>query len=520
MVAMVEKLSRYKFEIIVFAAIVVAVFALYAPALKDNFVYDDIGVIANNPQITSLSNWPKAFTSCIWEQQLHGTCYGRTKYYRPLQTISIMFTYSISAQPFIFHLVSIIYYVILNCLVFLFLYKLFKNRLAAILGTALFLVHPVHAESVMWVSSAMSETLMGIFVVLALLAHISEWRGKNWWSAGFFLLALLSKETAIVIPLILIVYDYLWDNKKINKETLKGYVPHAIFLVYYLIMRTWAVGPFYVPEWFFMHVPLIDEVTSTLIAFGYYIEKFFYPYPLSPLLTIAPAKSIYNTDLIVGATALVAFIALVCWVITKRRSRVTGLSLAVAGLFLVPPLAALVINVHLKGELIVADRYLLMPILGAAMLFGWYGALIFRKSSKTIMVVLIVILVAAGAYATKTVWAQNAVWETNRGLSEYIHTVNLKRGILSARTDLSLALQYENEGNLSKAIELDLGILSQDDPFSQSMAATHLGDIYYLHYKDPDKARYYFKQALSLYPQNTVAQHNLNVLDGKEAPTR
>ncbi len=501
--------GRYKFEILVFATIAVAVFAIYWPTLKNGFVYDDTSVIVNNPQIASLSNWSKAFTSCIWEQYSGGTCYEHSKYYRPLQTLSFMFTYAISSQPLVFHLVNIIYYIVLNFLVFLFLYKLFKNQLAAVLGTALFLFYPIHAEPVMWISS-LSELLMGIFVVLALLAHISDWRGKNWWSAGFFFMALLAKETAIVIPLVLILYDYFWEDRKINKETLGRYIPHAIFLTYYLILRVLAIGLADVSPYPY-HLSILTKLAAVMAGFGDYVLNMFNLYPSGPLTEIILTKQ----ALITGGLLLVVFLTIFSFAVYKKN-RMLVFGLGIYGLFLSPPLAALLIT-YLRSELIVADRYLFIPTLGVAIIFGYYCAILLKKSPRVVAVLAVVLLIIGGWYAIKAVRAQNSLWETDRRLFEYVHNSNVERGTVAVQTDLVLAMNYGTEGNLSRAIELDRAIISRADAFPvvASLAAVHLGNIYYKDYKDTAKASDYFKKALEIYPDSTVAKHNLDVLSGK-----
>lgn len=519
MVAMVEKLSRYKFEILVFAAVIVAVFVLYGPALRDGFVYDDTALVANNPQIASLGNWTKAFSSCIWEDRLGGTCYERTKYYRPLHTLSIMFTYAISPQPLAFHLANIVYYIILNFLVFLFLYKLFRNRLAAVLGTALFLFHPVHSEPVIWIS-ALPELLLGIFAVLAFLAHISEWRGKNWWSAGFFFLALLSKETAVVIPLILIAYDYFWRGENLGRGKLNEYAPHLILAAYYFILRVWAIGLAEKQPYIFPGPSLADKLAASVTALGIYVQKVFYPWPLSSLIDISQARFGFNPAFVFGAVVLIVLVGVAVLTVVKRY-RVAGLGVATYILFLAVPLAALVFTANLRSEFIVADRYLFMPLLGVVIIFGYYLALLIRKSRWPVRGLVFLVLAVVTFASAREIYAQDTVWRSYQSLTGYLHEVNAARGVPAVQTDFSRAVDYEQSGDLNQAIRLDQAIIARggDFPLTASLAANHLGLIYYHYYRNTDKARYFFNEALKFYPESTVVKRNLDVLDGKAAPT-
>ncbi len=513
-----EKLSLYKFEVISLFVIAVAVFVLYAPSLKNGFVSDDQDQIVNNSQIHSLSNIPKAFTSCISEAFLPGGCRGQIEYYRPLHTLSVMFAYAISHSPYLFHLISIIFYIIVNFLVLLFLYKLFQNKLAAVLGTAFFLLYPAHAETVMWIS-VMPELLFGIFALLALITHISKWDGRRWLTAEFFFLALLSKETAIVIPLILISYDYIFDGRKFNKGLLKEYIPHVAALVIYLLLRISAIGLIYRPNYSFMHVPLWDKFSAAIIAFGLYVKKIFYPYPFSPFTGINSAKSIYDISFVIGGVFLVLLSVLTIRILIKKRHKFLGFGLINYLLFLALPIAAMFV-VHTRSELFIADRYLFMPILGAAIMFGYYGASLFRKLSRSMLFVLILVLVVGGIYAVKGIYMQGSIWYSDKTFTEYLHNINLISGIPAVRTDLGLAAIYLQENDVLKATGLYQALVLQKETFQPlvaSLAANGLGEIAYQE-RDLDKAVYFFQEALLISPNNTIARNNLELLKVEDAP--
>lgn len=514
-----DKVSQYKFELASLLVITIAVFALYAPSLKNGFVSDDQDQIVNNPQIQSLSNIPKAFTSCISENFLGGVCKGQYQYYRPLHTLSVMLTYAISHSPYLFHLVSIVFYILVNFLVLLFLYRLFKDKLAAVLGTAFFVLYPAHAEAVMWIS-VMPELLMGIFVLLTLLAHISKWDGRKWLTAEFFFLALLSKETAIVIPLILISYDYLFDGRRFNKELLKEYIPHAAALGIYLLLRISAIGLIYRPDYSFMHVSFADKFIAAVTAFGLYLKKVFYPYPFSPLIGIDLSGPSHEIRFVIGGIVLVSLLVLVTRLFVSRRYKFLGFGLVGYLLFLALPIAAMFL-VHTKSELFVADRYLFMPILGAAVVFGYYTALLFRKLSRSVLFVFILALAALSVYAIKSVYVQSDVWYSNKTFAEYLHNVNLTYGIAAVRTDLGLAAIYRQGGNIPEAAELYRALISQKETFQPlvaSLAANGLGEIAYQG-KDFNQAVYFFRDAMLIFPNNTIARDNLRLLE-KETGVR
>src|SRR3989344_9685229 len=239
-----ERLSHRSFGIIIFVLIVISIFLLYGPSLKNGFAWDDERQIVHNPYIKSLIYLPKAFTSCIWEASLPD-CKNYTGYYRPTQTLSYLFTYATSSKTGFFHLVNLIYYIVLNCFIFLFLKNVFRDRLAVILSLLIFLFLPVHSETVFWIAGV-PELLSVIFIVAAFWVYLSGRKDKyrGWLMAVLFFAALISKEPAVFLPFILLVYDRFFKNIPIDKEYFKRWWRYGAVFVLYLIMRISAIGLF------------------------------------------------------------------------------------------------------------------------------------------------------------------------------------------------------------------------------------------------------------------------------------
>lgn len=506
------KISEPAFRVLVLAFIAILVFVLYIPSLKNGFVYDDEKLVVDNSQISSLNNVSKAFTSCIWEPHL-GTCRDRTNYYRPLHTLSIMFTYALSPQPYLFHLINIIYYIIYNFLAFIFLSKILKDRLSILLGLSFFLLHPIHSEAVMWIS-ALPELLLGIFSLSALVVYCSEIRRRNWLSAFLFFLALLSKETAITVLPLIIIYDYLFKKAALDRKSALNYSPYIIFTFLYFIMRINAIG-FGKKIPFTFHIPFIDKITAVILAFGLYLKKIILLSPLSPLAAIKLPPSFWDYRVIIGLIALAVFIFLAVLAV-KRKKEIIGLGLSIYGLFLTPALASMLF-VFVRGDLTIADRYLSLPILGASLILGYYGVFIIRLLKGSIWsFVIIFILMAAGINFSYKVYAQNYIWNSTRTLYEHIHSVNSNRGIEADATTIGLAFDYEKNGDTEKTIRLYQGIIDRksDLPLQASQAANNLGLIY-LHGNDVSKANSLFKESLEIFPYNGAARHNLNLIQKK-----
>lgn len=186
----------------------------YFVTLTYGFVYDDVGVIVD---ITAREGWSglwRAWVSSYWGNPDTGL-------YRPL----VQFIYSLlwnvgGGHAFVFHLYAILLHVGATLGVW-YVLRYALTRWAALLGTLLFAVHPLHVEAVANIANS-SEVMV---TLLALLAVIALWRGDahtpdgtpvGWaWAAlvaGIYFLALCAKESAATIPAMVFVSWWGWND--------------------------------------------------------------------------------------------------------------------------------------------------------------------------------------------------------------------------------------------------------------------------------------------------------------------
>lgn len=181
------------------ALIILAVFAAYLNALLyGSFQFDDFNVIVNNPSVHSLEAWEAGFFSGI----------------RPLLKFTYAANWSLSDAPFGFHLFNIAVHAASSLLV-LRLSESFMERHgvgkgSALFSALLFALHPVQTEAVTYISGR-SSSLMAFFLFASLFFY-EKGRGKRpalayLASPFFFLLAVGVKETAIIFPFALILWD-------------------------------------------------------------------------------------------------------------------------------------------------------------------------------------------------------------------------------------------------------------------------------------------------------------------------
>ncbi len=175
---------------------------VFANSFKNDFVgYDDQNLIVNNPAIRSLSpdNVAQMFVP-----KLRGN-------YQPIRTLSYAIDYAIwGARPLGFHLTNIVLHALTVVCVWLLLRGLLSEPVA-LLAAMLFAVHPIHVESVTWMSARKDLLSLAFFLLAILWYEKSESSGKVVPYVGSIIataLALLSKLTAVSLPFCILLLEF------------------------------------------------------------------------------------------------------------------------------------------------------------------------------------------------------------------------------------------------------------------------------------------------------------------------
>jgi len=215
------------------------VFAIYSPALNFQFVLDDHRFVGD-PRLQSPGHVWEYFTSYVWAQVPGGPL----SFYRPAFVLWLRLNFILSGMsPWGWHLLSVVKHLSVAVLLGLLVWKLLRDRGAALIAGTLFVLHPAQTESVAWVT--VPDPLMSAAVLGSLLlylryaegrsAHGDTHHGKSrrksrkpirsdsraWpsvvWliaSAAAFLAALMAKETAIVLPAVLFAVALIMPSGK------------------------------------------------------------------------------------------------------------------------------------------------------------------------------------------------------------------------------------------------------------------------------------------------------------------
>ncbi len=222
-------------------ALLLVVFAIYATGFNGQLVVDDISILKDNPFLDH-GSIARYFSTGFWDNVINQGGEG-TAMYRPLVLVYFWLFHKLwGAQPFGYHVVLTLLHLANSCLVYAAARKVFSaSTTAALIGAAVFALHPTRVESVAWISG-IPDPLATFFLLGALLFHhvYSESPKTVWYlalAASSFQLALWSKEVAVVFPLVAASLDWIL-RRKINWTST---ILYLVLLAGYFVMRSFAL---------------------------------------------------------------------------------------------------------------------------------------------------------------------------------------------------------------------------------------------------------------------------------------
>jgi len=471
--------------------IAVAGFIIYSNALHNQFVFDDKYFIVDNPCIRNLKNIPSFFTSV----KSFGPT-GNFYIYRPLSTLSYAVDYALGKlDPVIFHLSSVLWHVLTCIMLYLVLNHVLEDRTASFLGALLFTVHPVQTESVVWPAQT-SNLISLFFFLLSFYLWLENFSAA---SLASFAFALLGKEIAITLPLILMLYDAR-TGPGIRKR-IKSYAPFFAIAVLYVILRTTVVGRISGQD-AYPGGSIYTAMLTTAKAVVLYIRLLFLPAGLCVDHRFVPVKSGAEGGAI---GSLVFVIAVLCsGVVLFRKRRRESFFIFWFFLTLLP-----VSNIIPLQNVLVAERFVYFPAAGFCGLISVLFIRICRNEAggrvKNAAAVFMSFLIIFYGYLTMR---RNSEWKDALTL----WNATLKENPLSYRAYGDRGVAYERAGRYEEAVESYEEALRLEPGFFLTHA--NLGVVYFKSGRYNEAIECY-KEALRLSPGYARAYFNLGVVYGK-----
>ncbi len=412
----------------------------YLPATRDRFInYDDDEYITQNQVVQSGLTWAGvkwAFTT------------RHASNWHPLTWLSHMTDCELfRLNPGGHHLVNILIHAANATLLFMLLLRLTDALWPSAFIAALFAWHPLHVESVAWVSER-KDVLSTFFALLALLSYVrfarENRRGNFWLAVIFFALGLMSKPMPVTLPFVMLLLDY-WPlqrtqdpkskTRKVGRCVLEKW-PFFLLValsstVTFLAQQNEAVASL-------AKVPLPLRFENAILAYGCYLLKAVWPMHLA---VFYPLSKYIAWSLTATAAAVLILISTAAW-LERRRSP----WLLVGWLWFLGTLVP-VIGLVQVGDQAMADRYSYFPLIGIFIAISftvtkWANRSRFPQNARAVTGVLIL---SACLVLTEN---QLRYWRDSESL--FSHAIAVTKDNALAHLNLGAALQDQKE--LSQAL--------------------------------------------------------------------
>ncbi len=323
--------------------------AVYAKSISFGYTFldDNVLILKNYDFLKDMTNIVPAFFRKVFADSY-------LPYYRPLLTVSFILDAQIGGTSLVFyHITNIIFHTVASCLVLVFLTRFGYEKLPSFLLSMIFAVHPVLSQGVVWIPGR-NDTIMAVFILASFISLIGMLRTERWaYYAGhliFFLLAIFTKETALVLIPVSLAYLYLIANERIlSRNAVVLAVGWMVCAFLWYSCRLVAVRGS-------MDITVVDVLT---VLFAYlpaaiqFMGKIFFPVNLSVFPIMQDTTYLYG---VVSVAAI--FIALLFTKQKRYNYIVFGFAWAI--LFLLPSLMRA--NYRISADFI--EHRVYVPMIG------------------------------------------------------------------------------------------------------------------------------------------------------------
>lgn len=356
-------------NIIALSIIIFAVFAVYTNAVNFPFVnFDDPLYVLDNQMVKkglSMDSLLWAFTDSMYI----------TNFWVPVTWLSFLFDFQIYGLfAGGYHFTNIIFHSLNACLVFALILKISKSRVAAFTGSLLFALHPVHVESVAWVTER-KDVLSCFFWLIATIFYLKYCEIKRpkyfFLTLAAVLLGFMSKPIMVTIPFVFLILDF-WpakrlDIQQLNKTNIKNNfrlltekVPFFAmsfffsFFAYYTQSAGSSIAPL-------SNISFTVKVLNSLISYVSYLKNLALPVNLAAIYPYPYNPSISHALIAIIILAIITYLA-----IKNHRSH----PYIIAGWLWYLGVIFPVIGIVVIGPHAMADRYLYIPAIGIYLIVG------------------------------------------------------------------------------------------------------------------------------------------------------
>jgi tetratricopeptide (TPR) repeat protein len=496
--------TRKQSEIAVCIFLIYAIFVVYFQVQGFGFInYDDPAYITENGYVRS----GLTLQGAVWAfSEFH------SGNWHPLTWMSHMLDVQLfGLNPRGHHLVNVLFHLLNSLLLFYVLRNLTGSLWRAAFVATLFALHPIHVESVAWISERKDvlSTFFGLLTLLFYSAYVKQPSTTTYLLVFASLaLGLMSKSMLVTLPFVLLLLDF-WPLSRpgsdflatgINSASIKSgwplvreKIPLFILVILSCVVTIYAqkhAGAIRSID----QLDAVSRIGNAIYSYCLYIVKMFLPLDLAlhyPLQNKLPWFKIVGSALVLTGIFIVAL-----------RQRKKFPYLLTGWLWYVGTMVP-VIGLIQVGNQAMADRYTYIPLIGLFIMISWGVADLLAKISRRKMwgIALSLLLVPALMAMSRT---QVGYWKNSVTLFE--HSLSATSNNSTAHFNLGNALKVR--GKTEQAIEHYQSAL-QIDPASV-ITHNNLGRTLY-DQGDVQAAIEHYQQAIQINPDFAEAYYNLGI---------
>ncbi len=483
---------KNQFVIWIYIALALASIIAFEPVRGFEFVnYDDDDYVTENRRVRE----GMVHDSVVW-----AFTKSHASNWHPLTWMSHMLDCGLfGLKAGLHHMTSLIFHIANTLLLF----WVFKKMTGAIWPSAFvaaaFALHPLHVESVAWISERkdVPSMLFWLLTINAYVEYVKLPDRRNYLMILlFFALGLMAKPMVVTLPFVLLLLDY-WPLQRFkNTVELNGFVREKIPMfalasascaVTFLAQQSSGVMEFG------KGIALNWRVANAFVAYISYIIKMIYPVQLAVLYP-HPENTLPMWQVIISLIILIGISAVVIFTARKRKY------LAVGWFWYLGTLVP-VIGLVQVGPQAVADRYTYIPLIGIFIIIAYGAVELFAKwrYRKLLLSITAAVLLVAMMICTRM---QLRHWQNSSTLFKRALEVTQRNPII--HNNMGVLLISQN--NLDEAADhLQQALEAEPDYVN---AHYNLGNVFLLQEKLDDAITHY-RQAIKIHPNDADAHNNL-----------
>lgn len=430
-------------------------------SLPNEMFWDDDDFILKNRYIKDWQHLPQYFS-----QNLVAGAYLNSNYWRPLLLMVFAAEWSLWQEwtPG-WHMVNTCFHLADTVLLFLIILTIFRNRTLALCTALIFLTHPIQVETVVYVNS-LGDSLSVFFMFASIYLYVRyRLSNKNaaasplyYFSVLCFPLALLSKESGILLPAFIGICDFMLLNPKktfIQRMLiiLRAVWPFALIAVIYIILRATKLNFVNTFNFYNEDTPFTSNFWLRLINFfqvlQIYFGLLFWPFDLRVERLIEVPKTFFQPAVMFGGAIFTGLLAAAFYNWKKRPVITFGILWFFIGLILTS-------NLFVAINALVYEHFLYVPIIGIALVLAWLMIQYINKHGrqKTATKIFIVLIIFYSLLSVKRIFE----WRTAIGFYENL----IEYSPDSYRVINNLGMEYADKGINDKAEDTYLKAIDLD----------------------------------------------------------